>query len=62
MLVCRRILTERQSDAKEGSRVILATAMVLVQDSLGSYRIGRALLDSCSQVNFMTEAFAQKMR
>ncbi|XP_044248743.2 uncharacterized protein [Drosophila takahashii] len=51
-----------QSDAKEGSQVILATAMVLVQDSLGSYRLGRALLDSCSQVNFMTEAFSQKLR
>ncbi|XP_070068046.1 uncharacterized protein [Drosophila takahashii] len=51
-----------QSDAKEGSQVILATAMVLVQNSLGSYRLGRALLDSCSQVNFMTEAFAQKLR
>jgi len=36
--------------------------MELVQDSLGSYRLGRAFLDSCYQVNFMTEAFAQKLR
>jgi len=49
------------SDAKEGSQVILAIAMVLVQDSLGSYRLRRALLDSCCRFNFMTEAFAQSL-
>ncbi|XP_043064798.1 uncharacterized protein LOC122320696 [Drosophila ficusphila] len=51
-----------QSDARGGSQVILATAMVQVQDSVGSFRLGRALLDSCSQVNFITEAFAQMLR
>ncbi|XP_043063530.1 uncharacterized protein LOC122319801 [Drosophila ficusphila] len=51
-----------QSDARGGSQVILATAMVQVQDSIDSFRLGRALLDSCSQVNFITEAFAHKLR
>ncbi|XP_043070225.1 uncharacterized protein LOC122322379 [Drosophila grimshawi] len=36
--------------------------MVLVRDSTGTYRLGRALLDSCSQVNFVTDSFAQKLR
>ncbi|XP_036347065.1 uncharacterized protein LOC118756406 [Rhagoletis pomonella] len=41
--------------------VILATAMILVRDSSGDYRLGKALLDSCSQVNFITEEFAQRL-
>lgn len=44
------------------SQVILATAVILVKDASGSYRLGRALLDSCSQVNFITMEFAQKLR
>ncbi|XP_043862234.1 uncharacterized protein LOC122756482 [Drosophila santomea] len=42
--------------------VILATALILVKDASGSYKIGRALLDSCSQVNFISEEFAQRLR
>ncbi|XP_067613910.1 uncharacterized protein [Eurosta solidaginis] len=42
-------------------QVILATAKILVRDSLGNYRLGKALLDSCSQVNFITEEFAQSL-
>ncbi|XP_017466939.1 PREDICTED: uncharacterized protein LOC108359537 [Rhagoletis zephyria] len=42
-------------------QVILATAMVLVRDASGGYRLGRALLDSCSQVNLMTDEFSQKL-
>nr|XP_041632498.1 uncharacterized protein LOC121502822 [Drosophila kikkawai] len=44
------------------NRVILATALVLVKDASGCYKIGRALLDSCSQVNFMSDEFAQALR
>ncbi|KAL7724630.1 hypothetical protein ACLKA6_013864 [Drosophila palustris] len=43
-------------------QVILATAIVQVRDASGNYRIGRALLDSCSQVNFISERFAQSLR
>ncbi|XP_044249355.1 uncharacterized protein [Drosophila takahashii] len=43
-------------------QVILATAIILVQDAVGNYVPGRALLDSCSQVNFMSEDFAQQLR
>ncbi|XP_017465524.1 PREDICTED: uncharacterized protein LOC108358601 [Rhagoletis zephyria] len=49
-------------ESSKGSQVILATAMILVKDSTGAYRLGRALLDSCSQVNFITDDFAQKLR
>ncbi|XP_043862795.1 uncharacterized protein LOC122756642 [Drosophila santomea] len=49
--------TESRSDC-----VILATALILVKDASGSYKIGRALLDSCSQVNFISEEFAQRLR
>nr|XP_041632357.1 uncharacterized protein LOC121502721 [Drosophila kikkawai] len=49
--------TEPRSDC-----VILATALVLVKDASGCYKIGRALLDSCSQVNFINEEFAQSLR
>ncbi|XP_017479460.1 PREDICTED: uncharacterized protein LOC108369006 [Rhagoletis zephyria] len=32
--------------------IILATAKILVRDSSGGYRLGKALLDSCSQASF----------
>ncbi|XP_070144939.1 uncharacterized protein [Drosophila kikkawai] len=51
--------THRESQV---DRVILATALVLVKDASGCYKIGRALLDSCSQVNFMSDEFAQALR
>ena len=40
-------------------QIMLATALVLVQNSSGGFELGRALLDSCSQVNLMTDAFSQ---
>ncbi|XP_053968803.1 uncharacterized protein LOC128870229 [Anastrepha ludens] len=43
-------------------RVMLATAVVNVKRSSGEYLAARALLDSGSQVNFMTEDLAQKLR
>ncbi|XP_017481149.1 PREDICTED: uncharacterized protein LOC108370339 [Rhagoletis zephyria] len=48
-------------EASDCGQVILATAMVLVKDSTGAYKLGRALLDSCSQVNFITDDFAQRL-
>ncbi|XP_036347402.1 uncharacterized protein LOC118756766, partial [Rhagoletis pomonella] len=44
------------------NRIILATALVQIKDATGPYRIGRALLDSCSQVNFISDEFAQTLR
>lgn len=41
--------------------VILATALILVRDSEGKYQLGRALLDSCSQVNFISEALCNSL-
>ncbi|XP_053956156.1 uncharacterized protein LOC128861806 [Anastrepha ludens] len=43
-------------------RVMLATAVVNVKGSSGEYLPARTLLDSGSQVNFMTEDLAQKLR
>ncbi|XP_058977598.1 uncharacterized protein LOC131802148 [Musca domestica] len=43
------------------STVILATALVLVRDSEGKYQLGRALLDSCSQVNFISETLCKSL-
>ncbi|XP_053960629.1 uncharacterized protein LOC128864894 [Anastrepha ludens] len=54
--------THSHMGASEGGQVILATAMILVKDATGTYKLGRALLDSCSQLNFITEDFAQKLR
>ena len=43
-------------------QIMLATALVLVQNSSGGFELGRALLDSCSQVNLMTDAFSQSLQ
>ncbi|XP_017475257.1 PREDICTED: uncharacterized protein LOC108365671 isoform X2 [Rhagoletis zephyria] len=42
--------------------IILATAKVWVRDSSGNYKLGKALLVSCSQVNFIRNEFSQKLR
>ncbi|XP_017494101.1 PREDICTED: uncharacterized protein LOC108382220, partial [Rhagoletis zephyria] len=55
-------ITHSHSNLSQAGNVILATAMILVKDSSGTYKVGRALLDSCSQVNFISEEFAQKLR
>jgi len=44
------------------SQILLATEMVFVKDACGTCRLGRALIDSCSQVNFITEDFTQRLR
>ncbi|XP_055623543.1 uncharacterized protein LOC129766972 [Toxorhynchites rutilus septentrionalis] len=44
------------------SSVLLATAVVLVEDEHGVSYPARALLDSGSECNFMTERFAQLLR
>ncbi|XP_075167714.1 uncharacterized protein LOC142239839 [Haematobia irritans] len=53
--------TFRQNSDSQTSNVILATALVLIRDSEGNFRMGRALLDSCSQVNFITESFSNSL-
>ncbi|XP_055916442.1 uncharacterized protein LOC129949183 [Eupeodes corollae] len=42
-------------------QVILATALVLVKDASGGFQLGRTLLDSGSQVNFINEKFANSL-
>ena len=43
------------------ARVILGTAIVKILDCNGQYRVCRALLDSCSQCNSITEKFASAL-
>ena len=43
-------------------RVILATAVVKVKRKSGDFVLGRALLDSGSETNFVTEDMAYKLQ
>ncbi|XP_055922514.1 uncharacterized protein LOC129953385 [Eupeodes corollae] len=43
------------------AQVILATALVLIKDSSEGFQLGRVLLDSGSQVNFINEKFANSL-
>ncbi|XP_017482625.1 PREDICTED: uncharacterized protein LOC108371551 isoform X2 [Rhagoletis zephyria] len=42
--------------------ILLATAVVYIQDAKGKWIKGRALLDSGSQVNLMSKSFLKKLR
>ncbi|XP_058982310.1 uncharacterized protein LOC131804053 [Musca domestica] len=53
--------TFQNKPSPQVSAVILATALVLVRDSEGKYQLGRALLDSCSQVNFISETLCKSL-
>ncbi|XP_037931114.1 uncharacterized protein LOC119665925 [Teleopsis dalmanni] len=53
--------TSQKSVKKTNSTIILATALILIKDSTGTYQMGRALLDSCSQVNFITDSLARAL-
>lgn len=47
---------------KKVIHVFLATAIVLVRDNLGVYRKCRAVMDSGSQVNFISRGFAKRLQ
>lgn len=44
------------------AQVLLPTAIILIQDQSGKFHECRALLDSGSQVNFITSEFADKLK
>ena len=44
------------------SSILLATAVVLVEDDMGSLYPARALLDSGSECNFMSEKLSQRLK
>lgn len=50
------------SNDKDHSQVFLASAVVEVKDNSGHYHLARALLDSASQLNFISESLAQTLR
>jgi len=47
---------------KKVTHVFLATAIVSVRDNLGVYRKCRAVMDSGSQVNFISKRFAKRLQ
>ena len=49
------------SVVSDNKQVVLATAIVELQDKRGNYQLARALLDSGSQINLMTEELAQRL-
>ncbi|XP_037929941.1 uncharacterized protein LOC119664542 [Teleopsis dalmanni] len=61
LLPNNNVASHSHLDMSSNEQIILATALVLVKDSVGGYQVGRALLDSCSQVNFITEEFSKNL-
>lgn len=57
-MTCQNITTLFNCKFLYKSQVILATAIVDILDSKGNYRPCRAILDSCSQCNSITERLA----
>lgn len=48
--------------ARSCKRAILPTAVVLIKDNFGSFIPVRVLLDSCSEINFITEEVAKRLK
>lgn len=48
--------------SSDEDQVMLATAVVQIRSKSGDYFLARALLDSGSQINFITEDLAQKLK
>ena len=48
--------------SSQNNLVALATAVVQIKDSRGNYHPARALLDSGSQINLISEEIVQKLR
>ncbi|XP_046807525.1 uncharacterized protein LOC124420040 [Lucilia cuprina] len=55
-----RAFVNHSSSAKDN--VILATALVRIKNKSGQYVLARALLDSGSQINFVTEELSQRLQ
>ncbi|XP_073827789.1 uncharacterized protein [Musca autumnalis] len=48
--------------ARSFKRAIIPTALILMKDSCGSFQAVRALLDSCSELNFISEETAKRLK
>ncbi|XP_070068166.1 uncharacterized protein [Drosophila takahashii] len=48
--------------ARQSKRALIPTAVVLIKDNCGSYQQARALLDSGSEINFITEELAKRLQ
>ena len=60
-VTCNNASVHTHMERHPHQQILLATASVLVRDNAGTYQIGRALLDSCSQLNFITDEFVQRL-
>lgn len=54
--------TVNHSSSSDEKNVILATAVVEIKNRSGQFVLARALLDSCSQTNLITEDLAQRLK
>ncbi|XP_061387580.1 uncharacterized protein LOC133322632 [Musca vetustissima] len=48
--------------ARSFKRAIIPTAVILMKDNCGSFQTVRALLDSCSELNFISEETAKRLK
>ncbi|XP_073843780.1 uncharacterized protein [Musca autumnalis] len=48
--------------ARSFKRAIIPTALIFMKDSCGSFQTVRALLDSCSELNFISEEAAKRLK
>ncbi|XP_073839184.1 uncharacterized protein isoform X2 [Musca autumnalis] len=48
--------------ARSFRRAIIPTAVILMKDNCGSFHTVRALLDSCSELNFISEETARRLK
>ncbi|XP_073835665.1 uncharacterized protein isoform X2 [Musca autumnalis] len=48
--------------ARSFRRAIIPTAVILMEDNCGSFHTVRALLDSCSELNFISEETARRLK
>lgn len=60
--VAASTISTSNSAQKHSSQILLATAVIMVEDKEGTQYLARALLDSGSESNFITERLCQRMR
>ncbi|XP_070075714.1 uncharacterized protein [Drosophila takahashii] len=57
-----QIIASSVQTVRQSRRSLIPTAVVLIKDNCGSYQQARALLDSGSEINFITEELAKRLQ